>query len=159
MKMFTNLRIGTKLAITSALSVLLIAMMIYGQMDGNAAVRKMNESAIAQQILARNAVDAKASIRGMQIGVRDLRLARLPADMQKANEYVAARQKSATRVCRRDAETFKDAENRERIEKSRPCSVTMLAARRRSRRSGTKQSASKRSVPQAVNCRLMPLPG
>jgi methyl-accepting chemotaxis protein len=117
MKMFTNLRIGTKLAITSALSILLIAMMIFGQMSGNAAVRRMNESAVAQQTLARDAVNAKASIRGIQIGVRDVRLARVPADLQKANEYVAARQKSAIEFVDTMLSLSKSAENHERIEK------------------------------------------
>jgi methyl-accepting chemotaxis protein len=117
MKMFADLRIGTKLAITSVLSILLIAMMIFGQMSGNAAVRRMNENAIAQQILARDAVEAKASIRGMQIGVRDFRLARLPADLQKANEYIAARQKSATEFADSMLKLSKSAENHERIEK------------------------------------------
>jgi len=117
MKLFTNLRIGTKLAITSVLSILLIAMMIFGQMHGNTAVRKMNENAVVQQTLARDAVDAKASIRGMQIGVRDIRLARLPADLQKANEYIAARQKSATEFADTMLRLSKSAENHERIEK------------------------------------------
>jgi HAMP domain-containing protein len=117
MKMFTNLRIGTKLAITSALSILLIAMMIFGQMSGNAAVRRMNESAVVQQTLARDAVNAKASIRGIQIGVRDVRLARVPADLQKANEYVAARQKSAIEFVDTMLSLSKSAENHERIEK------------------------------------------
>jgi methyl-accepting chemotaxis protein len=117
MRIFTNLRIGTKLAIMSALSILLIAMMIFGQMSGNAAVRRMNESAVVQQTLARDAVNAKASIRGIQIGVRDVRLARLPADLQKANEYVAARQKSAIEFVDTMLSLSKSAENHERIEK------------------------------------------
>ena len=92
-------------------------MMIYGQMSGNAAVRRMNESAATQQTLARDAVDAKASIRGIQIGVRDVRLARLPADLQKANEYVAARQKSAIEFADAMLSLSKSTENHERIEK------------------------------------------
>jgi methyl-accepting chemotaxis protein len=117
MKMFTNLRIGTKLAITSVLSILLIAMMIFGQMSGNAAVRKMNESAVAQQTIARDAMETRASVRGMQIGVRDIRLAHVAADMQKANEVVAARLKSAVESTEAMLKLSKSAENRERIEK------------------------------------------
>jgi hypothetical protein len=64
-KILTNLRIGTKLAITSVLSILLIGMMIFGQMSGNAAVRKMNASAVDQQTIANDAMEARASIRGM----------------------------------------------------------------------------------------------
>ena len=116
-KMFTNLRIGTKLAITSVLSILLIAMMIVGQMSGNAAVRKMNDNAVAQQTIGNAAMDARGSIRGMQIGVRDVRLARASADLQKANEAVAARQKSAIESAETMLKLSKSAENRERIEK------------------------------------------
>ncbi|MGZ5876827.1 MAG: methyl-accepting chemotaxis protein [Bradyrhizobium sp.] len=116
-KIFTNLRIGTKLAITSVLSILLIAMMIFGQISGNAAVRKMNENAISQQTIGRSAMDARASIRGMQIGVRDVRLALVPADLQKAGEVIAARQKSAIEFSEAMLKLSKSAENHERIEK------------------------------------------
>ncbi len=117
MKIFTNLRIGTKLAITSALSILLIAMMVFGQMSGNAAVRKMNENAVAQQAIGSDAIAIKASIRGMQVGVRDVRLAHVAADMQKATEAVAARQKSAIGAADAMLKLSKSAENREKIEK------------------------------------------
>jgi len=116
-KIFTNLRIGTKLAITSVVSILLIAMMIYGQMSGNAAVRKMNESALDQQTIGNDAMEARASIRGMQIGVREVRLARVAADLQKANEVVAARQKSAIESAEAMLRLSKSAENQARIEK------------------------------------------
>jgi methyl-accepting chemotaxis protein len=116
-RIFINLRIGTKLAITSVLSILLIAMMIFGQMSGNAAVRKMNESAISQQTIANDALEAGGSIRGMQIGVRDVRLARAAADLQKANEVIAVRQKSAIESIEAMLRLSKSAENRERIEK------------------------------------------
>jgi hypothetical protein len=64
-----NLRIGTKLGITSALSILLVAAMIYLQMTGGAEVRKANDGAIAQESIAQNAAEAKASIRGMQVAI------------------------------------------------------------------------------------------
>jgi len=69
-----DLRIGTKLAITCALSILLVGLMIFSQISGNATVNKAIQSANDEQTLARDAVDLKASIRGMQTGVRDLRL-------------------------------------------------------------------------------------
>jgi methyl-accepting chemotaxis protein len=116
-KIFTNLRIGTKLAITSLLSILLIGVMIYGQMSGNTAIRKMNEISIVQQTVALDATEAKVSIRGMQIGARDVRLAHVAADLQKANESIAARQKSAIELSEAMLKLSKSAENHERIEK------------------------------------------
>ena len=119
-RIILNLRIGTKLAIASAVSVLLVAAMIAGQMMGNAAVRASSDAATAQQTIARDAADAKASIRGMQIGVRDIRLARTAADLQKATDYLAERQKSATKFADEILRLSKAAENRERVEKMKP---------------------------------------
>src|SRR6478672_13817809 len=93
-RIIQNLRIGTKLAITSLLSILLIAGMLFAQITGNAASRKANDVAISQQTVAKDAIDAKASARGMEAGVRDLRLATNAADLQKASDYLAARVKS-----------------------------------------------------------------
>jgi methyl-accepting chemotaxis protein len=117
MRIIQDLRIGTKLAITSALSILLVGGMIFAQMTGNAAVRKANESGIGQQSIARAAVETKAALRGMQIGVRDTRLANAPANLQKASDYIAARLKSANEYVGEMLKLSRSAENRERIEK------------------------------------------
>ena len=112
-----NLSIGTKLAIASAISGLLVAAMIAGQMMGNAAVRAKSNAASTQQEIARAAAEAKASMRGMQIGVRDIRLARLAADLQKASDYLGDRQKRAVLFADEMLRLSKSGENRERIEK------------------------------------------
>jgi len=118
-RIILNLRIGTKLAIASAVSVLLVAAMIAGQIMGNAAVRASSDAATAQQTIARDAANAEAAIRGMQIGVRDIRLARTAADLQKATDILAERQKSAIKFADQMLQLSKSAENRERIEKSK----------------------------------------
>jgi methyl-accepting chemotaxis protein len=118
-RIIQNLRIGTKLAIASVLSILLVGLMIFSQMSGNAAIRRANEGAIAQQTIARDAIDTKASIRGMQVGVRDVRLASAPADLQKAGDYIAARLKSVNEFAEEMLKVSRSAENRERIEKLR----------------------------------------
>src|SRR5688572_29983956 len=94
MRIIQNLKIGTKLAITSALGVLLVGSMIASQIYGNAGVRQTYQSALVQQTISRDAIDAKASLRGMQIGIRDLRLASTSADLQKATGYLDQRLKS-----------------------------------------------------------------
>ena len=68
--------------------------MVMLQMRANATTRDLDARVAEQQTITRDAMDAKASIRGMQIGIRDLRLAGTTADMQKANDYLAARLKS-----------------------------------------------------------------
>jgi methyl-accepting chemotaxis protein len=115
-RLVQNLRIGTKLAITSVLSILLIAGMILAQMSGNAAVRKANESANAQQAIERSAIETKAAMRGMQVGVRDVRLAGTPADLQKASDHIATRLKSANEFVEEMLKLSRSAENRERME-------------------------------------------
>jgi methyl-accepting chemotaxis protein len=114
-----NLRIGIKLAIASALSIFLVGLMIFSQISGNAAVSKANEGANVQQTIARDAIDTKASIRGMQTGVRDIRLAKAPADLQKAGDYVAARLKSVNEFADQMLKLSHSPENRERIAKVR----------------------------------------
>src|SRR6478752_4853666 len=116
-RLLLNISIGAKMGIASGLGVLLVATMLFVQMRSNAAMRDLDARMMDQQTIARDAVDAKASIRGMQIGVRDLRLANSSADLQKANEYIAARLKSANHFVDEMLKLSKSAENRARIEK------------------------------------------
>ena len=85
-RLLLNLSIGAKLGIASGLGVLLVATMVIVQIRSNAAMRDLDARMAGQQTIARDAVEAKASIAGMQIGVRDLRLANNAADMQKATD-------------------------------------------------------------------------
>jgi methyl-accepting chemotaxis protein len=111
-----NLSIGAKLGIASGLGVLLVGTMVIIQMRANTAIRDADARKSVQQAIARDAVDAKASIRGMQIGVRDLLLVNKPADMQQATDYLAARFKSVNRFAD-EMLNLSSAENRARIEK------------------------------------------
>ena len=112
-----NLSIGAKLGIASGLGVLLVATMVIVQIRANAALREVDARKTAQQTIARDAVDAKASIRGMQVGGRDLRLVNNSADLQKANDYLAARLKSTNRFADEMLRLSKSAESHARIEK------------------------------------------
>ncbi|MEH2610212.1 methyl-accepting chemotaxis protein [Bradyrhizobium sp. AZCC 1693] len=112
-----NLSIGAKLGIASGLGVLLVATMVITQMRANTAMRDLDVRMSGQQTIARDAVDAKASLRGMQIGIRDLRLASNAADIQKANDYISARLKSLEHFADKMLKLSKSAENRARIEK------------------------------------------
>lgn len=97
MTFIQNLRIGTKLAIAAGLGILLVAAIIYTQITGGVEVRKANDGALRSMAIALASAEAKASIRGMQIGVREIILSQTPADLQKAAEYFAAREKAANR--------------------------------------------------------------
>src|SRR5690242_3222939 len=93
LSLIQNLRIGTKLAVASALGILLVVAMIASQIVGNGNVRQSNEAALVQQELARDAVEAKLALRSMQLSARDIRLANNPADFQKANDSLLERSK------------------------------------------------------------------
>jgi methyl-accepting chemotaxis protein len=116
-RLIQNLSIGVKLGIASGLGVVLVATMVIVQLGANATTRDHEARMAAQQTIARDAVDAKASIRGMQIGIRDLRLASTSADMQKANDYLTARLGSVNKFADEMLKLSKSAENHARIEK------------------------------------------
>src|SRR3974390_3065242 len=94
MQIVQNLRIGTKLALVSLLTIVLVGAMVLAEMGGNAAVRQKNEAAKTQEILVRIAVELKAAIRGLMIGGRDIRSAKSESEMREAQELLAARQKA-----------------------------------------------------------------
>jgi methyl-accepting chemotaxis protein len=136
-RLLLNLSIGAKLGIASGLGVLLVATMIIVQIRSNTAMRDLDARMAGQQTIARDAAEAKASIRGMQIGVRDLRLVNNPADMQKANDYLAARLKSVSRFADEMHKLSTSTESRARIEK--------LKARAEDYSKGAQQIAAVRS--------------
>jgi methyl-accepting chemotaxis protein len=115
MKHIQNLRIGTKLAITSVLTIGLIALMIYLQLAGAADVQRSSNAASEQQAISQDAAEAKASVRGMQIGVRDVILSTTAADLQKASDYFGERQASALRFIDAMMKLSHSVENRERM--------------------------------------------
>jgi methyl-accepting chemotaxis protein len=116
-RLILNLSIGAKLGIASGLGVLLVATMVIVQIRANAATRDLDARMSGQQTIARDAVEAKASVAGMQVAVRDLRLANNSADLQKAIDSLAARLKSLNHYGDEMLRISKSAENRARIEK------------------------------------------
>jgi len=116
-RLVLNLSIGAKLGIASALGVLLVVTMVVVQIRSSAAMRDLEARIGAQNTIARDAVDAKASLRGMQAGVGNVRLAETAADLQTAKEYLAARLKSVNKFSDEMLKLSRSAENLARIEK------------------------------------------
>jgi len=117
MMFIQNLRIGTKLAVTSALTIGLVALMIVLQMSGDAEVQKLSTGASGQQAIAQNAAEAKASVRGMQIGIRDILTSSSPEALQKAVTYFNDRQTAALKFAGEMAKLSRSPENRKRIDR------------------------------------------
>src|SRR5688572_14741824 len=92
-KIAFDVAIGTKIAITSALAILLVGGIVASQLIGDARIQGSKAKVDRESAIVTDIIDAKASIRGMQIGVRDLRLAPTPDDLKRANDYLDARRK------------------------------------------------------------------
>jgi methyl-accepting chemotaxis protein len=116
-RIIQDLRIGTKLAITSALTILVVAGMLYMQVTGGAHVREAGQNASRQQTIALSAAEAKASVRGMQVGVRDILLSHSEADLQRASGYFADRAAAGLKFQAEMARLSKSVENGERIKR------------------------------------------
>jgi methyl-accepting chemotaxis protein len=90
----SNIRIGIKLAIAAGCSFIMVAAMMFSQWQSNSHIHKSQEDAHRQSEVVMDALDAKASARGMSMGVKDLRLARDTEQMKAADEFFKARHKS-----------------------------------------------------------------
>jgi len=76
-------KIGTKLAIVSAFTIILVAAMIGGQYMTDRKVDEAAFSAQRNQALMTNVLKIKAAIRGIQLGMNEVRAAYTPADIEK----------------------------------------------------------------------------
>jgi methyl-accepting chemotaxis protein len=112
----SDIRIGTKLSTMSGIGVLLVVGIIVAQLHGNSAVRSANEAVSLQQHLAHDLLGAKASERGMQIAVRDIRLARSRQDLENALKALETHHTSAHHQVDPMINKFRTAENRSRAE-------------------------------------------
>ena len=113
----SDIRIGTKLTIISGLGILLVLAIVAVGMHGNSQVRGANDSAEVQQVLARDFIEAKAAVRGMQIGVRDLRLSNSRETLQRAMQYSEARYTSASTFIDKTLPKFLTQESRDRAQR------------------------------------------
>ncbi|RKE79348.1 methyl-accepting chemotaxis protein [Rhizobium sp. AG855] len=89
--------IGRKMTLMSIVGIIMVAVMLSTIWIGFESVNRASDFETSQQNIARSLVEAKASIRGMQIGVRDLRLAENSKVLDAAIQYVSDRQQSADR--------------------------------------------------------------
>ncbi|OWV81721.1 chemotaxis protein [Rhizobium sp. R634] len=90
-------RISTKLATLSAIGIFLVTVMLLTVWQGGQHLYERAKYREELLIVSRDLVDAKASWRGMQVGVRDLRLAKSADEIAKATDYIAARHHSVVK--------------------------------------------------------------
>ena len=113
----SNISIGIKLGIMSGLGILLVVGMIVSQIWGNSSVRSGTELAAFQQQIAQDSMTVAALEVRMQLGVRDVRLARAPENLQRALNNIDESLKAATPVIDATISKLRVPENRERMQK------------------------------------------
>jgi methyl-accepting chemotaxis protein len=107
--------IGLKLACASGAGVVIVAVMLISQQLGNTAVERSFTGAISQRTLSQVVTDIKASARGMMLGMRDLRLAQSPDEVQTAGAYIEARLRSIDRFAKEGIALASSAADRDGI--------------------------------------------
>jgi hypothetical protein len=112
-----NLRIGTKLATTSALAVVMIAVMIYIQISAGAHVEGAYGVATQQQTIAHDSSKTEVGVKSMQLAVRDILLSTTEEELQKAVARFDE-QRSAAAKSIEDMEALSQSqENKQRMAK------------------------------------------
>ncbi|MCC7346848.1 MAG: HAMP domain-containing protein, partial [Variibacter sp.] len=114
-----KLTIGTKLAITSGLGVLLVAGMLVNQQMTDSSVAALNKVADSQGELLADTLKIESAVAHMQLGVRDIRLARTQDAANRGLETMRVYVKRAVTDIEAALKLVRLPENRERLEKIR----------------------------------------
>ena len=111
----SNIRIGTKLAAASGLSIVLVLGMMVSQWINGRNVDALQEVATRQSSVVADAIDAKSDARGMLIAVKDLRLANEAKAAEAAKEFLETRYKSLTEFADAMIAKSRTQENKNRV--------------------------------------------
>jgi methyl-accepting chemotaxis protein len=110
-------RIGTKLAITVGVGVVLVAGMIVNQQLGNSSVARQAERGHSDQAAATDLLHAAVALQRMQIGTREIRLAISEREAEQAFAVLKANMTAVVKFLNAALKTGVDAENRARLER------------------------------------------
>ncbi len=124
----SNIRIGTKLMAMSAISILLVIGMVGGQYLSNLTLKDELAATERRNTIVADSLDAKASMRGMQVGVRDLRLANTSEQLDKANKYLASRHESVSKFLAQTIQLTVAKDNLDRFTAAKDISERYYAA-------------------------------
>ena len=110
-------RIGTKLAIVSGLSVVLVAAMIGGQIISNIHAEAADESAKGNAALVTGVLKIKSAIRGIQLGMNELRAAGNADDVARAKATFADQQSALDKLIAQTLRYVTLSHDRARLQK------------------------------------------
>ncbi|MDQ1195869.1 hypothetical protein QE435_001559 [Rhizobium sp. SORGH_AS 787] len=115
-------RIRTKLALMSGAGIVLVLTASVTGWFLSQAVDAAVSKGRVQADIARNMVDMKASLRGMEIGVGEIRLASTPSELKDAQTYVTKRHESAVKYLELGTAAMEASANKEGLRRSPKCS-------------------------------------
>ena len=121
-------RIGNKLGLAGLAGILLAAGMLVNQMMSEATVTAANNMAARQQGIAQRTLEADAGLRRMQLSVRDLRLARDTAVIQKSQAAIADAKVKLDKSLDIAIDLAVRPENKERLVKIKSLADTYVGA-------------------------------
>ena len=113
----SNIRIGTKLGVMSGVAILLVVGLIATQMYTNAVVGNANKTSTRQSTVTLAMAETQAALRGMQVGLRDVRLAGTSADLEKAQKNFSGQAAFAQQFIDQALSIAAAPENRARMQK------------------------------------------
>jgi methyl-accepting chemotaxis protein len=112
-----NFRIGTKLAITVGVGVVLVAGMIVNQQLGNSSVARQAERGHNDQAAATDLLHAAVALQKMQIGTREIRLAISEREAEQAFTALKANMADAVKYLNAALGAGVDTENHARLQR------------------------------------------
>ncbi len=114
-----KLRIGTKLGITAGLAVLLVAGMVANEQLSGAMLLDSKVAADGEQALIREVTAAEIALRGMQLAVRDMRLAASADDLNKGRDRMRVQARAGSQALDRAVALTSRADEKDRLGKVR----------------------------------------
>jgi methyl-accepting chemotaxis protein len=91
-----DVSIAIKIAISSGLGIVLVFAIIGSQLHGDRKIQSGKSHADREQTVVSDVIYATSAGRGMQIAMRDLRLAATPDDVRRTTELLETRRKTAS---------------------------------------------------------------
>ena len=121
-------RIGNKLGLAGAVGVLLAIGMVANQMLTESKIEGSSERAARSQQVANNALAAHIDLRKIQLDAGDVRMARTPAQVEKALADLQRHKASAVKELEAALATAQRPEAREQLQKTKALMEGFAAA-------------------------------
>ena len=111
------LKVGTKLGLMSGLAIALVAGMVGYSLYSDSLVTQDSAAAMLQQDIGREVMEVHAAVVGLQLGLRDVRLAETPDELKTASGQFVTRQATVASAFAKVMPKFTSPQARETMDK------------------------------------------